>query len=374
MYLHEYQSKKYFARFGIPTLQGQTAVSPLQAAQVADDIGLPVVINAQSFADQRFFRPANSLTEVEHIARDILALTLQGQRVQTLLIESAVDVAAEYFLGFYADRGSQLLLVAAAESGGRFTQPERPPLATLIHEEIDPFLGVLEYQARNLANSINLPREHWDTFTQIARSLYRCAEASDAIHAEINPLALTHEGELIALGGRLVIDDNALFRQPEIVALGNTNADPAATDAVPVTHVRLNGTVSCIFSGAGLGLATLDLLARHGLSAGDFLDLGGSLQTEAISAALRLVAPEAQIILINLFADKLRCPELAYDVLAALAEARPTAPLVIRLAGQDAAAGLALLQSSSQIATATSEAVHLAADIAKGIPHVHPGG
>ena len=193
-------------------------------------------------------------------------MTISGVRVRTILIEPAADVTAEYFLGIYGDRGSSLLMLASTEGGSEISQIERDKPETIFRETINPFLGVLEFQARNLASGINLPREHWSAFTQIAQNLYRCCIACDAVRAEINPLALTRSGDLIALGGKLVIDDNALFRQPELAAIRDVKAEHESAvqaRAAGISYVRLPGTIGCIVSGAGLGMATIDMLARR---------------------------------------------------------------------------------------------------------------
>ncbi len=363
MYLHEYQSKQYFARYGIPTLQGKTADSQQDAFAVASEFGVPVVINAQALANQRVFRLANTPKEAEYIAQDILAMTLQGVRVHTLLIEPAAEVAAEYFLGLYADRGSSLLMFASTEGGSEISQIEHSHRDRLAREVVNPLLGVFEFQARNLANGINLPREHWNAFTRIAQNLYRCLVACDAVRAEINPLALTQGGELIALGGKLEIDDNALFRQPELAAIRDVKAENETlvqARAAGISYVRLSGSIGCIVSGAGLGMATIDLLARHTESASSLLDLGSEIQRAKISAALSLVLPDSRAVLFNIFADKSTCDSIATELVAALEEQPPAVPVVIRLAGQNAEEGHALLTAAHlTIAESSTEAVQL---------------
>ncbi len=379
MYLHEYQSKQYFARFDIPTLQGRTATTQQMAYSIAAEFGVPVVVNAQVLTAQRVFRLARTPQEAEHIARDILAMTIDGVRVRTLLIEPSADVLAELTLGIYADRGSDLFMLAS-NAGSDIIQMEHSPPETLIREAINPFLGVLEYQGRNLANGINLPREHWNAFIRIAQNLYRCFVACDAVRAEINPLGLTRDGELIVLGGKLVIDDNALFRQPELTALHDVKAEhESAVQAreAGITFVRLSGTIACIVSGAGLGMATMDLLADYGAAASCFVDLGSNIQRDKLAAALRLINPQAQAIIFNIFADKTSCADIAHELLVALAEAPPAVPLVIRLAGQNAEEGQAELSAAGiaqlSISASMVEAVQLAVAAAKGITDVRSG-
>lgn len=339
MYLHEYQSKQYFARYGIPTPPGRTATTEQAARDIAAEFGSAVVVNAQALAGPRVFRLATTPDEAEHIARDILAMTIAGVRVRTLLLEPAQDVALQMTLGIHADRGNTVVMLAALE--GQAT----------LRETINPLLGLHDFQARNLANGLNLPRENWSVFTQIARNLYHCFSGCDAVRAEINPLGLLADGRLLALGGKLVIDDNALYRQPEIAAIRDTKAEhetAVQARAAGINYVRLSGTVGCIVNGAGLGMAAMDLLTQYGLAASSFLDLGSDFQRDKIAAALRLILPEARSVLFSLFADKTNCETMAQELLAAVTAVQPAIPLVVRLAGCNHEAGQALLAASGQ--------------------------
>ena len=377
MYLHEYQSKQYFARFGIQTPPGKIAETEQQAFDAAAEFGLPVVVNAQALDSQRVFRLAQTPEQARLVAADILAMTLSGVRVSTVLIEPAVTIVAEYFLGLYGDRGNSWLMIASNAGGHDIVEIERAHPQTLSRETITPFLGVLEFQARNLASSLNLPRELWNAFTQIAQNLYHCAVTCDAIRAEINPLALTPAGKLIALGGKLVIDDNALFRQAELASIRDVKAEhPSVVEArtARISYVHLSGTVGCIVSGAGLGMATLDMLARHNAPGSSFLDLGGDIQRDKIGAALRLILPDARAVLFNIFADKTSCIEVARELLAAISSIQPTLPLVIRLAGRDAEGGRAALNGANLPLLSTASTTYEAVEaVSKGVAHVHSG-
>lgn len=378
MYLHEYQSKQTFARYGIPVPAGTPATSPATAAAAAADFGVPVVVNAQTLSHQRVFRTAQSPRDAGDIARDILAMTLSGVRVRTLLIEPVVEVEAEFFLGIYGDRGSDLLLLASTEGGREIGQIERERPATIVREVINPFLGVRDFQARNLASGINLPREHWGAFLLITRSLYTCCVTSDAVRAEINPLALTRDGRLLALGGRLVIDDNALFRQTALEAIHDVKAEresELAARIADITYVPLAGAVGCIVSGAGMGMATVDLLARNGASAASLIDLGSDIHREKIGAALRLTLPNAKVVLFNLFAERSGCDEIAEELAAALEIVPHSVPVVIRLSGQQASEGCARLASAGYPETTAlgiTDAVQQVVEALRGIPYVDP--
>ncbi len=378
MYLHEYQSKQAFARHGIPVPAGKIATTEQEAFAIASEFGVPVVVNAQALASQRVFRLARTPQEAELVARDIFAQAIQDIRIHTILIEPTADIVAEYFLGLYADRGSDLLMVASTEGGGEISQIERDKPQTLARETINPMLGVLDFQARNLANGINLPRESWKAFIQLVCNFYRCCVDCDAVRAEINPLGLTRGGELIALGGKLEIDDNALFRQRELAAIRDLQAEHESTvlaRTARISYVHLNGKIGLIVSGAGLGMATMDLLARQHAEAASFLDLGSHIQRDKVSVALRLILPDVHALLINIFADRAPCDEIAQELLAAIHEIKPIVPLVIRLAGEHAEEGRAILSAASGVdlvfAPTTTEAVRRAAE--KGMAHVDPG-
>lgn len=364
MYLHEYHSKRVLERFAIPTLPGRTATTAQEAGVIAAEFGVPVVVNAQSLSNIRVFRRAETPEEAETIAQEILNMALAGVRVRLLLIEPAVETITECFLGIFGNRGSNLIIFTSTEAGNDLNQIEREHPGALYRETIDPFLGVLEFQARNLANSINLPRESWNDFTRIAKNLYRCAMASDAVRAEINPLGLLSDGRLIALGARLVLDDNALFRQPELAAMRDILAEHESAvqaRASDISYIRLNGKTGCIVSGAGLGMATIDMLEERGASASGFLDLGSDIHRDKVSAGLRLIMPNSETILFNIFGDKAPCLDIAQELLAAIIETQPTVPLVIRLAGHEAHAAENLLKQANlpNFATArsTTEAV-----------------
>jgi succinyl-CoA synthetase beta subunit len=368
MYLHQHQSKQYFERFGIPVLPGRAAAYPHDAFAAASEFNAPVTITAQLLTNERIVRRAETAQEAENIAREMFAMEVEGVRIRLVLVEPAVETDAEFFLGMYGNLGRSLLLFASTEGGSDLSRIERERPDTLFRETIDPFIGVLEFQSRNLASGINLPRECWGEFSRIAASLYRCALATDAIRAEINPLGLTRTGELIMIGGRLVIDDNALFRQRELAALRDVQAEhPTSVQArmSAITYVHLPGQTGCIVSGAGLGMATMDLLEQHRAPASSFLDLGSDIRRDKVSSALQLILPEARAVLFNIFADRAPCDEIAAELIAAFAEIPVLVPLVVRLAGQQADAANELLRAAALpnllTAATTSEAVHLVA-------------
>lgn len=364
MYLHEYQSKRLFERYSIPVVPGRVASTAKEAAEIASEFGVPVIINAQTLGNQRVLRRAETPEEARTTAQEILDMTLAGVRVRLLLVEPAVDIESEIFLGIFGNRGSGIFIYASTEAGKDLNEIERAVPESIYRESIDPFLGVLGFQARNLASSVNLPRETWGVFTEIATNLYRCAQECDAVRIEINPLGLMRDGQLMALGGRLVLDDNALFRQSELAALRDVQAEnETAVQArtADIRYIRLSGKTGCIFSGAGLGMATMDLLAKYGAPAASFVDLGSEIYRDKVVGALELIMPDAETILFNIFAEKASCPEIAQELIAAIEETKPNVPIMIRLAGHDAQASENLMHAANlpNLGTArtTTEAV-----------------
>lgn len=373
MYLHEYQSKRLFERYNIPLLPGRVASTAEEVAVIAADFGVPVVINAQTLSNKRVFRRAETPEAARTTAQEILDMTLAGVRVRLLLVEPAVDVESEIFLGIFGNRGIGIFMIASTEAGKDLNEIERATPESIYREPIDPFLGVLGFQARNLASSVNLPRETWGVFTEIATNLYRCAQECDAVRIEINPLGLMTDGQLMALGGRLVLDDNALFRQPELAALRDVQAEnetAVQARAADIRYIRLSGKTGCIFSGAGLGMATMDLLAKYGAPAASFVDLGSEIYRDKVVGALELIMPDAETILFNIFAEKSSCPEIAQELIAALEETKPHVPVMIRLTGHDAQAGESLMHAANlpHLGTArtTTEAVQWVASAVAG--------
>ncbi len=383
MNLHEYQTKFRFAEFGIPIKRGKIATTGQQAYDIARELGGHVVIKAQVLAGGRGkaggVKVVNSPEQAEEMASKILGMKIKGLTVRKVLVDPAVDIASEIYLGIVNDRSiGKPVIMASSEGGVEIEIVAREKPDAIITEAIDPFLGLLDFQARTLASGINLPHEHWRAFSKIAIDLYRCYVASDAVLAEINPLVITKENELLALDGKMVIDDNALFRLPLLAEMRDTDAEPVEETqarAAGISYVKLDGQIGCMVNGAGLAMTTMDMTKLYGgdeIGPANFLDIGGGAQAAKVAAALRIILadPNVKSVLLNIFGGITRCDEVARGILQALDEVKTDIPMIIRLAGTNAEEGLKIIDSArlsnlSSAATLT-EAAKKAVEAAQG--------
>ncbi len=383
MNLHEYQTKFRFAEFGIPIKRGKTATTGQEAYDIARELGGHVVIKAQVLAGGRGkaggVKVVHSPEQAEEMASKILGMKIKGLTVRKVLVDPAVNIASEIYLGIVNDRSIGKPVIMASSEGGveiEIVAKENPD--AIVTEAIDPFLGLLDFQARTLASGINLPHEHWRTFSKIATNLYRCYVASDAVLAEINPLVITKENELVALDGKMVIDDNALFRLPLLAEMRDTDAEPieeTQARAAGISYVKLDGQIGCMVNGAGLAMTTMDMTKLYGgdeIGPANFLDIGGGAQAAKVAAALRIILadPNVKSVLLNIFGGITRCDEVARGILQALDEVKTNIPLIVRLAGTNAEEGLKIIDSAhltnlTSAATLT-EAAKKAVEAAQG--------
>lgn len=383
MNLHEYQSKMRFAKFGIPVVLGRVATSPQEAYEIARELGGTVVVKAQVLAGGRGkaggVKLAKTPEEAEQVANQILGMTIKNLTVRKVLIDPAANIGSEIYLGVTNDRAAgRPVMMASSEGGVEIEQVAHDKPEAIIRESIDPFLGLRDYQARNLASGINLPREHWRAFTKIARALYRCYSESDAVLAEINPLVITKEGQLIALDGKMSIDDNALYRQTELAEMRDIEAEAkevVQARAAGLSYVKLNGQIGCMVNGAGLAMTTMDMTKLYGgdeVGPANFLDIGGGAQADKVAAALRIILsdPNVKSVLFNIFGGITRCDEVARGILQALDEFKTDVPMVIRLNGTNAAEGRAIIDNANlpnlTSAETLTEAAQKAVAAAKG--------
>lgn len=337
MRLHEYQAKSLFARFDIPVLNGELANTPEAARSAALRLKPPVVINAQVQANERVFRIADSLAEAEQISRDLLQTHVDGFAVNNLLIEPKVSAVKEYALTIEFDRSKCQIVASASAVSNRLNRSET----------IDPLVGIHVYQARSLASGIDLPSEHWAQFVTLVLNLYRCYVQTDATRVVIMPLALTSSGDLTVLGGKLDIDDNALYRQSELAEMRDVLADEELPSRIVYDRVRvmrLPGDITCIANGAGLAMATADAVASHNpsFSPGAVIEIDGEPNLERMQAALRFSPTNARGIIFNLFGDRLSAMTVVDNLQRLFSIALPKVPCTIRLAGQDAAVACAI--------------------------------
>ncbi len=375
MNLHEYQSKLRFAEFGIPIPQGKVAHDPQQVYEIAKELDRPVVVKAQVLTGGRGkaggVKLARTPEEAQQHADAILGMTIKGHKVLKVLVDPASDIKAEIYLGVTNDRAARKpVIMASAEGGMDIEEVNRVSPEKIIREHIDPFLGLRDYQIRNLAYGIDLPRDLWKQFISIARALYRAYVESDATLAEINPLIIDGDGNLLAVDGKMSIDDNALYRHPDLAEMRDTSAEPAAETearAAGLSYVKLDGEIGCMVNGAGLAMATMDMTKLFGGSPANFLDIGGGARADKVAAALRIIAsdPNVKAILVNIFGGITRADEVARGILEALEEVKIDLPLVVRLVGTNeeeahkimAEAALPNMVSATSLADAAQKAV-----------------
>jgi succinyl-CoA synthetase beta subunit len=355
--LHEYQSKIRFAEFGIPIPKGKVAPDPHSAYEIAKEIGGPVVIKAQVLTGGRGkaggVKLAKNPEEAQQRADDILGMDIKGHKVLKVLIDPASEIKAEIYLGVTNDRAARKpVLMASAQGGMDIEEVNRVSPEKIIREHVDPFLGLRDYQIRNLAYGIELPRELWKQFMAIARNLYRAYIESDATLAEINPLIIDGSGNLLAVDGKMSIDDSALFRHPDLAEMRDTSAEPTAETqarAAGLNFIKLDGEIGCMVNGAGLAMATMDMTKLFGGSPANFLDIGGGARAEEVTTALRIILsdPNVKAILFNIFGGITRCDEVAKGILAAMNEVKLTLPMVVRLVGTNEEEGRRLLNEAN---------------------------
>ena len=377
MKLHEYQSKRIFARYGVPVPQGDVATTPQEAREIAARLGVPVVIKAQVLVGGRGkaggIRLAQDPAQAEKVAGQILGMDLKGLTVKKVLVDEAADVAQELYLGVVVDRAvARPVVMASSEGGVEIEEVARRAPEKIFKAFIDPFLGLRDYQARELAYGIGLERDLVRSFVGVAKGLYRAFVECDASLAEINPLAVTGDGRLVALDAKMILDDNALFRHPDLAEMRVEEEEtPAEREArrYGISYVQLEGNIGCLVNGAGLAMATMDLTKFYGGAPANFLDIGGGATAERVAAALRIILsdPKVRVVLINIFGGITRCDEVARGILAALEQVPTEVPMVVRLVGTNEEEGRRLLAEAKMITAATlEEAAQKAVELSRG--------
>jgi len=363
MKLHEYQSKQIFARYGIPIPKGRVAATASEAKAIAEELGGRVVIKAQVLVGGRGkaggVKLAKSADEAEQLAGQILAMEIKGLPVRKVLVDEAATIESELYFSITNDRAARRPVMIASAAGGMEIEEvaARTP-EKIIKLHIDPLLGLRDYQARDLAASIDLPRELWTDFSRIAHGLWHTYLETDATLAEINPLVITKEKRLIALDGKMILDDNALFRHPDLAEMRDIDEEAAAeTEArkYGLSYIKLDGNIGCMVNGAGLAMASMDIVKLFGGEPANFLDIGGGAGAEKVAAALRIILSDANVkaVLLNIFGGITRCDEVARGILTAMQEVKPKVPMVVRLVGTNAEEGRKLLANAKMITAET---------------------
>ncbi len=363
MKLHEYQSKQIFSRYGIPIPKGRVAATADEAKQIAKDLGSWVVIKSQVLVGGRGkaggIRLAKTSEEAAEFADQILSMEIKGLPVRKVLVDEAAPIEAEIYLGITNDRNARRPVMISSSAGGvEIEEVARTTPEKILKILIDPLLGLRDYQARDIAAGIDLNRECWRQFLQIAKGLWQVYKDCDATLAEINPLVVTTGLKLLALDGKMVIDDNALFRQQPLAEMRDSDIEaPSEIEArrYGLSFIKLDGNIGCMVNGAGLAMTTMDIIKLFGGSPANFLDIGGGASSDKVSAALRIILTDRNVkaVLYNIFGGITRCDEVARGILAAIQEVKPNVPMVVRLVGTNAEEGRRILADANMITAET---------------------
>lgn len=364
MNIHEYQAKEVLRKFGVATLKGQIASTPEEAVAAAKQIGGSVwVVKAQIHAGGRGkgggVKVAKSLDEVRDLAAKIIGMTLvthqtgpEGKKVQKVFIEQGCNIAKEYYVACLIDRATSHVTMMASSEGGMDIEEvaEHNPDA-IKKVDIDPVTGLGAWQARELAFAIGMSPEVVNKAVKFMMGLYEAFIKCDCSIAEINPLVVTKENDVLCLDAKMNFDSNALYRQPQIVELRDLNEEePTEIEAskYDLAFIKLDGTIGCLVNGAGLAMATLDIIKLHGATPANFLDVGGGANKEKVTNAFKIILkdPNVKGILVNIFGGIMKCDVIAEGVIAASKEVGLKVPLVVRLEGTNVELGKKILADS----------------------------
>jgi succinyl-CoA synthetase beta subunit len=363
MKLHEYQAKAVLADYGVPVPKGGVADTPAEVETIAQGLGRRVVVKAQIHAGGRGkgggVKLADNPDQAAEAGSQILGMTLvtpqtgpEGRVVRKVLVEEALDIGRELYLGVTVDREKNCAVMIASEAGGVDIEevathtPEK-----ILKEWIDPLLGLRPFQARRLAYALHLEPDQQSQAVTLMQGLYRAFLEKDCSLAEVNPLIVTRGGALLALDAKMDLDDNGLFRHPELQELrdiGEENPFEVEASKYRLNYIKLDGNVSCIVNGAGLAMATMDLVKLAGAAPANFLDVGGGANAEMVENAFRilLMDPNVRAVFINIFGGILRCDVFAQGVVQAVKNVQVQLPVVVRMEGTNVEKGRALLQES----------------------------
>jgi len=363
MNIHEYQAKAVLARYGVNVPKGKVADTPAQAEVIAEEFGTPVVIKAQIHAGGRGkgggVKLAKTSAEARKYAHEIIGMTLvtpqtgpQGRKVKRVLVEQAGKIKKELYLGIIVDRATSQVVVMASTEGGMDieTVAARTP-EKILKEWVDPAVGLVAFQARKLAFGLGIPKELTGKAVKLMTGLYNAFVDTDCSLVEINPLVLTEDGDIVALDAKMNFESNGLYRHQDIQALRDFDEeDPTETEASnhDLSYIRLDGNIGCMVNGAGLAMATMDMIKSCGGNPANFLDVGGGAGVEQVTNAFRLILSDTGVkaILVNIFGGIMRCDIIAEGVVTAAKSLGLSVPLVVRLEGTNVEKGKEILAAS----------------------------
>lgn len=364
MNLHEYQAKQLLAQYGLPVPKGEVAWNVEEALNIADKLGTKRwVVKAQVHAGGRGkaggVKLVSTKDELAQAAKAMLGTRLvtyqtnaDGQPVNQVLVEETSDIAKELYLGAVIDRSTQrIVFMASTEGGVEIEKVAHETPEKILTATVDPIVGIQPYQARQLGFALGLNGEQIKQFTKILLGLGKLFENCDLSLLEINPLVITKQGNLLCLDGKINIDDNALYRQPELRAMRDTSQEDERENRArdwELNYIALEGNIGCMVNGAGLAMATMDLVKLHGGNPANFLDVGGGATKERVTEAFKIILSDKNVkaILVNIFGGIVRCDLIADGIIGAVAEVGTNLPVVVRLEGNNAELGAKKLGES----------------------------
>ncbi|NPA11388.1 MAG: ADP-forming succinate--CoA ligase subunit beta [Epsilonproteobacteria bacterium] len=365
MNIHEYQAKEIFRKYGVPTPRGGVAFSGPEARKVAEELGGNLwVVKAQIHAGGRGkaggVKLAKSLDEVEKLATEMIGMTLvthqtgpEGKVVKKVYIEEGADIKEEYYLGMVLDRALEMPVMMASTEGGMEIEEvaEKTP-EKIIKVAIDPTIGFQPFHARKLAFGLGLSKDEQKEFIKFASALYRVYTENDAELIEINPLIKTGDGKFLALDAKMGFDDNALYRHPEIAEMRDLDEEePTEIEAKKygLSYIKLDGNVGCMVNGAGLAMATMDIIKHEGGEPANFLDVGGGANPDTVAKGFEIILsdPNVKSIFVNIFGGIVRCDRIANGILQATEKVEVNVPVIVRLDGTNAEEAAEILRNAN---------------------------
>lgn len=389
MNLHEYQAKRILRDHDIPMSTGWLAHSPDEAHTITKDYGQKVMLKAQVTTHKRLvhggIQSADTPEEAYRIAENMFSIKIKSLRTHEILIEPFHQIHREYYIAFSYDRNTERTLFMGSSQGGINLKHST---TQVVQVHLHPFLGITRHEIVQIANGIELPHEYWTTFVDMCQKLYKIYTTYDATLLEINPLVITEDDQLIGLDCKMTVDDNALIRQPEIAELRDTRNEPVSESEArkhQLSFIQLEGQVGCMVNGAGLAMATMDMINYYGrelkVHAANFLDIGGGAKADRAANALRIILtlPDIKCIAINIFGGVTRCDEIARGILQVMQEDNPQIPIILRMKGTNSTEACQMIDEAPypnfiRVNTLT-EIAQKAIDIvqSKGINHVNIG-
>ena len=376
MKIHEYQARQIFRDYGIPVPDGVLCYTVSEVEKAAREMNRMVVVKAQVLAGGRGkaggVKLARTIEDAVTAGKQILGMDIKGLTVEKVLVTDAVDIEKEFYVGLINDRNTKsITLMVSAEGGVEIEEVAKDNPEKIIKFSINPLTGLLDYQARNVAlelfGDIKMAQKAASIFTK----LYKLYIETDATLAEINPLVLTTGNEILAIDGKMNFDDNALFRQPKILAMREPDEDELqeiAAHEKGLAYIKLDGNIGCMVNGAGLAMATMDMIKLYGGSPANFLDIGGSSNPQKVIDAMNILLSDKNVkaVMINIFGGITRCDDVAKGLIKALEIIITDVPIVVRLSGTNAEEGLALLkQTGLPTVSSMSEAAQMAIEVSK---------